>query len=79
MSGRVFAASLLLAVFLLPRAASAAAREQTLIEVISDNSFLIEEAYNQEPGVIQHIFNAVCTQRMRLPSRYFIGPGVARS
>ena len=26
---------------------------------IRDNSFLIEEAYNQEPGVIQHIFNLV--------------------
>lgn len=25
-------------------------------EKIMDNSFLIEEAYNQEPGVIQHIF-----------------------
>jgi hypothetical protein len=24
---------------------------------IQDNSFLIEEAYNQEPGVVQHIFN----------------------
>lgn len=24
---------------------------------IRDNSFLIEEAYNQEPGVVQHIFN----------------------
>ncbi len=24
---------------------------------IRDNSFLVEEAYNQEPGVIQHIFN----------------------
>lgn len=24
-----------------------------------DNSFLIEEAYNQEPGEVQHIFNAV--------------------
>jgi hypothetical protein len=24
---------------------------------ISDNSFLVEEAYNQEPGVVQHIFN----------------------
>jgi len=29
------------------------------IDVIEDNSFLIEEAYNQEPGVVQHIFNAV--------------------
>src|SRR5688572_27661887 len=26
-------------------------------EHISDNSFLIEEAYNQEKGVVQHIFN----------------------
>jgi hypothetical protein len=24
---------------------------------IRDNSFLVEEAYNQEPGVVQHIFN----------------------
>jgi hypothetical protein len=29
------------------------------IDIIEDNSFLIEEAYNQEPGVVQHIFNAV--------------------
>jgi hypothetical protein len=28
------------------------------IDVIEDNSFLIEEAYNQEPGVVQHIFAA---------------------
>ena len=27
-------------------------------EAIEDNSFLIEEAYNQEPGVVQHISNA---------------------
>ena len=26
---------------------------------IADNSFLVEEAYNQEPGVCQHIFNWV--------------------
>lgn len=25
---------------------------------IQDNSFLVEEAYNQEPGVVQHIINA---------------------
>jgi hypothetical protein len=24
-----------------------------------DNSFLIEEAYNQDPGVVQHIFNGL--------------------
>ena len=35
------------------------AAEERPIDVISDNSFLIEEAYNQEPGVVQHIFNAV--------------------
>ena len=35
------------------------AAEERPIDVISDNSFLIEEAYNQEPGVIQHIFNTV--------------------
>ncbi len=28
------------------------------IDVIEDNSFLIEEAYNQEAGVVQHIFTA---------------------
>jgi len=28
-------------------------------EGIQDNSFLVEEAYNQEPGVVQHIFNIV--------------------
>ena len=26
---------------------------------IMDNSFLVEEAYNQEPGIVQHIFTAV--------------------
>lgn len=36
-----------------------AAEAKRPIDVISDNSFLIEEAYNQEPGVVQHIFNAV--------------------
>jgi hypothetical protein len=29
------------------------------VDGIRDNSFLVEEAYNQEPGVVQHIFNAV--------------------
>jgi len=28
------------------------------VDGISDNSFFIEEAYNQEAGVVQHIFNA---------------------
>jgi hypothetical protein len=30
---------------------------EPLAKGIQDNSFLIEEAYNQEPGVVQHIFN----------------------
>jgi hypothetical protein len=33
-----------------------AAQGERPIDVIEDNSFLIEEAYNQEPGVVQHIF-----------------------
>ena len=35
-----------------------AAQKERPIDVIEDNSFLIEEAYNQEPGVVQHIFTA---------------------
>lgn len=32
--------------------------EERPIDIIEDNSFLIEEAYNQEPGVVQHILTA---------------------
>ena len=46
-------------------AVSANAAEKRPIDVIEDNSFLIEEAYNQEPGVVQHIFNAQYTQSGR--------------
>jgi hypothetical protein len=35
-------------------AGSAAAQTPAWPEAIADNSFLIEEAYNQEPGVVQH-------------------------
>jgi hypothetical protein len=35
------------------------AQDEEKEEQIIDNSFLIEEAYNQEPGVIQHIFEMV--------------------
>lgn len=31
--------------------------DQTTAAVVQDNSFLMEEAYNQAPGVVQHIFN----------------------
>lgn len=34
-------------------------RPQRNVEGIADNSFLIEEAYNQEAGVVQHIFNGI--------------------
>ena len=36
-------------------AAQETPRKEEKPEVIQDNSFLLEEAYNQEPGVIQHI------------------------
>lgn len=39
-------------------AASATLRNRP-VDGIQDNSFLVEEAYNQEAGVVQHIFNAV--------------------
>src|SRR5262245_33814931 len=47
------------AVFLLCTIGTVSSAQQEPIEVIEDNSFLIEEAYNQEPGVVQHIFQAV--------------------
>ncbi len=37
----------------------AEAQEARPIDGIADNSFLIEEAYNQEAGVVQHIFTAL--------------------
>jgi hypothetical protein len=33
------------------------AKDEDKKSVIEDNSFLIEEAYNQEAGIVQHIFN----------------------
>ena len=39
--------------------AFAAAQSARLAEEVQDNSFLVEEAYNQEPGVVQHILNFV--------------------
>jgi hypothetical protein len=46
-------------VLLLVGFALAQAAEKRPIDVIEDNSFLVEEAYNQEPGVVQHVFTAV--------------------
>jgi len=44
-----------LAYLLLPQSPLIAS--EPLAKGIQDNSFFIEEAYNQEPGVVQHIFN----------------------
>jgi hypothetical protein len=35
---------------------------------ISDNSFLVEEAFNQEPGVFQNIFNAMRSSGVWVPT-----------
>ena len=52
--------TLLLAGFLLTAPSISRAQEtsEPLAKGIQDNSFLIEEAYNQEPGVVQHILTA---------------------
>jgi hypothetical protein len=44
------------AIFLFFRLADGVLAQKDPIEVIADNSFLIEEAYNQEPDEVQHIF-----------------------
>lgn len=47
-----------LATGIVPLLADEAKRERN-IEGIADNSFFVEEAYNQEPGVVQHIFTTL--------------------
>lgn len=49
--------SVAISIFLAPMLSNAAQGKRP-IEVMEDNSFLVEEAYNQEPGVVQHIFTA---------------------
>jgi hypothetical protein len=44
-----------LGVLLAAASTQAGAQEQTGLPPIADNSFLLEEAYNQERGVVQHI------------------------
>jgi hypothetical protein len=53
--------STLLLPLCLGAAAHAGIATNAPVRGIMDNSFLVEEAYNQEPGVVQHIFNAVHT------------------
>lgn len=45
----------LLAIILLPMTSVIVCAQQQTVQPIEDNSFLIEEAYNQEKGVIQYI------------------------
>jgi hypothetical protein len=60
----IFAAAILTALLSAkPHCVSAA--DERPIDVIEDNSFLIEEAYNQEAGVVQHIWNAIYTKSGR--------------
>lgn len=59
-SGAVFIPMLLCLTLLLASSAISLATEP-LAKGIQDNSFLVEEAYNQEPGVVQHIANLVLT------------------
>jgi hypothetical protein len=59
MSARRLAKVWVVAVFLVPGFRAVASAQREPIELIEDNSFLIEEAYNQEPGLVQHIFQAV--------------------
>lgn len=49
--------SILLAFFLVSTALFSQKTVSEFSEAIEDNSFLIEEAYNQEKGVVQHISN----------------------
>lgn len=59
MNQRRWLVAMILALVFFSLVVTAPAAEPNPIDGISDNSFLIEEAYNQEPGVVQHIFNAV--------------------
>src|SRR5205823_11660166 len=52
MSGR---SAIYLSVLLAVASTPTGAQGQAAPPSISDNSFLMEEAYNQEPGVVQHI------------------------
>lgn len=54
-----------LLLWMLPYFDPARAAEERPIDVIEDNSFLIEEAYNQEPGVVQHIVTATFSNDSR--------------
>ncbi|HYJ15493.1 MAG TPA: transporter, partial [Candidatus Limnocylindria bacterium] len=60
-----FAGALLAGALVWSIGGTVAAAEKRPIDVIEGDSFLIEEAYNQEPGVVQHIFTAAYTKSGR--------------
>lgn len=68
---RLFKLAAILATMIAPRSAFSQS-EGSQPAPIKDNSFLIEEAYNQEPGVVQWI---ATVQHFASPSRYW-GIGV---
>ncbi|MSU57482.1 MAG: transporter [Pedosphaera sp.] len=57
--GRGHAGAALLVAGVLGFGAASAIAEGRNVDGILDNSFLVEEAYNQEAGVVQHIFTAL--------------------
>ena len=59
MSVRLWFKTWVAAIFWVYGLTVSASAQQEPIEIIEDNSFLIEEAYNQEPGVVQHIFQSI--------------------
>jgi Putative MetA-pathway of phenol degradation len=59
MRARRLAKAWVVAVMLVPSFRTVASAQREPIELLEDNSFLIEEAYNQGPGLVQHIFQAV--------------------
>jgi hypothetical protein len=65
MSARKVVKVCVVAVFLIARFRTVASAQQEPIEIIEDNSFLIEEAYNQERGVVQHIFQSIYSNDSR--------------
>jgi hypothetical protein len=69
---RVLAKTLVWGIFPVLALAVVASAQQEPIDIIEDNSFLIEEAYNQDPGVVQHIFNFVYSSDPRQRGWAFI-------
>jgi hypothetical protein len=66
MSQRKYVFAFWLAVLILFSSVTARAAEPRPIDGFSDHSFLLEEAYNQERGEVQHTLRAVYSRDLRL-------------